>query len=96
MENSRYETGLKRLAAVDGQAGEKVVDSLKSVAPDLGRYIVEFAFGDIYDRPGLTLAEREMIPWRFIPRRWLDGLRPLFWRLRLPSWRTGRGTGAKW
>ncbi|MBD5458426.1 MAG: carboxymuconolactone decarboxylase family protein [Lachnospiraceae bacterium] len=35
--------------------------SLEDIAPDLGRYIVEFAFGDIYPRTGLTLQEREMI-----------------------------------
>jgi len=27
----------------------------------LGNYIIEFAFGDIYSRPGLTLEERELI-----------------------------------
>ncbi len=27
---------------------------------DLGRYIVEFAFGDIYNREGLGLREREI------------------------------------
>ncbi|MFX8203601.1 carboxymuconolactone decarboxylase family protein, partial [Acinetobacter baumannii] len=29
-------------------------------SPDLGRYIVEFGFGDVYSRPGLTLREREI------------------------------------
>jgi len=38
-----------------------VIESLKTIAPDLGNYIIEFAFGDIYPRPGLTLAERELI-----------------------------------
>lgn len=33
----------------------------KFKANDLGKYIVEFAFGDIYARSGLTLQEREMI-----------------------------------
>ena len=61
MENSRYETGLKLLAEVDGHVGEKVIAGLKDLAPDLSRYIIEFAFGDIYDRPGLSLPEREMI-----------------------------------
>ncbi len=28
---------------------------------DLDRYIIEFAFGDIYPRTGLTLLEKEMI-----------------------------------
>ena len=35
--------------------------SLEGVAPDLGNYIVEFAFGDVYARPGLSLEEREMV-----------------------------------
>ena len=29
--------------------------------PDLGRYAAEFAFGDIFSRPGLDLKTREMI-----------------------------------
>lgn len=55
-EASRYERGLAKLAEVDGHAGEEVVARLG----DLGRYIVEFAFGDIYSRPGLSLREREL------------------------------------
>lgn len=35
--------------------------SLEDVAPDLGGYIVEFAFGEIYTRKGLSLQEREII-----------------------------------
>lgn len=35
--------------------------SLKEIAPDLGDYIVEFAFGDIYSREGLNLQEREIV-----------------------------------
>ncbi len=58
--DERYERGLARLAEVDGEVGERVVASLRDVAPDLGRYIVEFAFGDVYCRPGLGLREREI------------------------------------
>ena len=61
MEQTRWERGLARLAEVDGTAGEKVVAALQDMAPDLGKYIVEFAFGDIYSREGLSLAEREMV-----------------------------------
>lgn len=32
-----------------------------TLPPDLGRYIVEFAFGDIYARDGLNLDERELV-----------------------------------
>ena len=59
--DKRYEQGLEKLAAVDAQSGKQVIDSLREIAPDLGRYIIEFAFGDIYCRKGLTLAEREMV-----------------------------------
>ncbi len=55
-DQSRYQRGLAKLAEVDGKAGEEVVAPLG----DLGRYIVEFAFGDIYSRPGLSLREREI------------------------------------
>ena len=61
METDRYEKGATRLAEVDGMGGKNVVESLKDIAPDLGRYIVEFAFGDIYRREGLSLQERELI-----------------------------------
>ena len=45
---------------MDGEAGEKVIAGLKDIAPDLGRYTIEFPFGDIYSRPGLDLRSREI------------------------------------
>ena len=57
----KYELGLRKLQEVDGSAGDKVINALTNIAPDLGRYIVEFAFGEIYTRAGLSLQEREMI-----------------------------------
>ena len=47
MEKTRFETGMELLKQIDGQGGEAVIRSLEQVSPDLGRYIVEFAFGDI-------------------------------------------------
>ncbi len=61
MDDNRYERGLKKLSEVDGTGGEQVIESLKDIAPDLGNYIIEFAFGDIYSRSGLDLQERELI-----------------------------------
>src|SRR5207253_3110759 len=49
-----------RLKEVDDVAGERVIAALADVAPDLGRYIIEFGFGDIYSRPGLSLPQREL------------------------------------
>jgi len=61
MQLNRFEKGLKKLSEVDGSAGEHVIAALDDIAPDLGKYIVEFAFGDIYCRENLNLQEREMI-----------------------------------
>lgn len=61
MENTRFIQGMEQLKAIDGKGGENVIKSLEDMAPDLGKFIVEFAFGDIYTREGLTTKEREMI-----------------------------------
>ncbi|WP_458119853.1 carboxymuconolactone decarboxylase family protein [Paenibacillus sp. Z6-24] len=58
---TRYEKGWARLGEIDGHAGERVIQSLQQIAPDLGRYIIEFAFGDIYTRPGLDARQRQLI-----------------------------------
>jgi 4-carboxymuconolactone decarboxylase len=59
--DNRYARGWAALAEIDGEAGEKVIASLRDIAPDLARYIVEFAFGDVYRRPGLDLRLREIV-----------------------------------
>jgi 4-carboxymuconolactone decarboxylase len=61
MENQRFESGLNKLKEIDGEAGEKVIDSLASISPDLAKYTIEFPFGDIYQRPGLDLKSRELV-----------------------------------
>ena len=67
-ENLRLANGLAKLAEVDGAGGQKVIDALQDIAPDFGRLLVEFAFGDIYSRPGLDLRSREIAVARM--RRW--------------------------
>lgn len=61
MTDTRYVTGLAKLQEIDGDAGEKVIESLQAISPDLARYTIEFPFGDIYQRPGLDLRSRELI-----------------------------------
>ena len=61
MENTRFTQGMEQLKAIDGKGGENVIKSLEDIAPDLGKFIIEFAFGDIYTRERLTTEEREMI-----------------------------------
>jgi 4-carboxymuconolactone decarboxylase len=60
MEQDRYERGWRKLMEIDGEAGQRVIESLKDISPDLARYTIEFPFGDVYDRPGLDLKSREI------------------------------------
>lgn len=59
MEKTKFERGMENLKKIDGAGGEAVIQSLKDIAPDLGNYIVEFAFGDIYAREGLSLRKTD-------------------------------------
>jgi 4-carboxymuconolactone decarboxylase len=60
-QSERFQGGWQRLVEVDAEGGERVIESLKDVAPDLGRYVVEFAYGEIYRRPVLDLRQRELV-----------------------------------
>ncbi|MDO4644072.1 MAG: carboxymuconolactone decarboxylase family protein [Cardiobacteriaceae bacterium] len=53
--------GLQTLNTIDGVQGDAVMAALADIAPDLGQYIIGFAFGEIYSRPHLNFREREMI-----------------------------------
>ena len=39
----------------------KIADDLEDIAPDVARYIVDFGYGEIYSRPGLTNQQRALI-----------------------------------
>src|SRR5664279_3362267 len=60
MNDERYLRGWEKLREIDGQAGENVIESLRDIAPDFARMLIEFPFGDIYSRPGLDLKTREL------------------------------------
>ncbi|MCI0453905.1 MAG: carboxymuconolactone decarboxylase family protein, partial [Candidatus Dadabacteria bacterium] len=47
-------------AGHNGEDGEQVIERLKDLDPDLARYVIEFPFGDIYNRKGLDLRSREI------------------------------------
>jgi 4-carboxymuconolactone decarboxylase len=59
-DQDRYQRGWEKLKEVDGDAGERVIESLQDIAPDFARYLIEFPFGDIYSRPALDLKSREI------------------------------------
>lgn len=61
MVQDRYERGWEKIKEIGKDAGERVGESLRDIAPDFARYIIEFPLGDIYCRPGLDLKSREIV-----------------------------------
>jgi 4-carboxymuconolactone decarboxylase len=57
----RQSHGLRVLKEIDGDAGQKVIDSLADVSPELAHQVVAWAFGDIYARPGLVPRDRQLV-----------------------------------
>lgn len=58
--SDRYTRGWNKLQEIDGEAGERVVDGLKDISPDLGRFIIEYSFGDVYSLPLLDNKSKEV------------------------------------
>ena len=59
-ETERFKRGWELLERIDGQAGDHVMENVGSISPDMARYIVEYAYGDVWARPGLDLKHREL------------------------------------
>jgi len=61
-QSERFERGSKLIGEVygDPEAGKKLIEGLSDIAPDMGRFIIEFPYGDIYSRPGLDMKSREI------------------------------------
>ena len=55
MESERFKRGWDKLREIDREQGERVVASLRDIAPDFVTYLIEFPFGDVYSRPRLDL-----------------------------------------
>ena len=51
--------GRKKLLEIDGEAGVNVEETLNIICPDLTRYLVEYAFGEIYAREILDNRTKE-------------------------------------
>jgi 4-carboxymuconolactone decarboxylase len=58
--SARYDRGLAKFVEMYGERAKTFLDSLEDIAPDLGTYVMEFGFGDIHSRPGLSLQSREI------------------------------------
>ena len=61
VEQARYERGAAVLSMVDGEGGQRVVDALADIAPALAHHVVAYGFGEVYARPGLNPAQRQLV-----------------------------------
>jgi 4-carboxymuconolactone decarboxylase len=59
--DQQYEHGLTVLRQIDGEAGQRVVDSLADISPELGHQVVAWAFGEMYARPALAARDRQLV-----------------------------------
>ena len=64
MADDLYQKGIKKIqeltaAPDDNPTGAMYIGAaFKDIAPDLSKYVVEFAFGEIYSRPGLDNKQK--------------------------------------
>ncbi|MHC8303527.1 carboxymuconolactone decarboxylase family protein [Pseudomonas sp. PB3P13] len=58
--DSRRVKGIATLERITGATGNTVVNSLGDISPELGDWIVDFAYGDVFSRPGVALCTREL------------------------------------
>jgi 4-carboxymuconolactone decarboxylase len=53
--------GHEKGRAMLGGPWDRVVEALEAASPDFARYVVEFAYGEVYPRPGLDIRARELV-----------------------------------
>jgi 4-carboxymuconolactone decarboxylase len=61
MSEDRSKRGAETLAKIHAEWGSpKVLSQLDDIAPDFKNMVRDFAFGEIYSRPGLDLKSRQL------------------------------------
>lgn len=58
--DDRRARGEATLAKITGEEGRRVVDSLKDISPELGDWIIDFAYGDVFSATAVSLCTREL------------------------------------
>ena len=56
----RYEKGYRALRTLDAEGADKVIEGLQGIAPEMSGFLIEFAYGDVFSRPGLDPKAREI------------------------------------
>ena len=58
---NQKERSLNRMREILGPKADTIIDNLKKISPDFAHYVVDFSYGDVYSRPGLSDKMREAI-----------------------------------
>lgn len=61
MKSDRFERGKEKINQLMEGADKHIVKGLGKIAPDLATYILEFIFGDLYNRAGLDLKLKQIL-----------------------------------
>ncbi len=61
MNNLRLERGREKLNELVEGGDQGVLKGLGKTAPDLANYVLEFIFGDLYNRDGLNIKTKQML-----------------------------------
>lgn len=59
--SQRFERGLQVLRNVDGESGQRVIDALADISPEMAHQVVAWGFGEIYRRPALPPRDRQLV-----------------------------------
>lgn len=59
--DDQYEHGRRALREAGGDAGQRLVDALDDVSPELCRRAVAWSYGDLYTRSELPRRDRELV-----------------------------------
>ncbi len=60
MSDDRLQRGMAKLDEIHEGHGREALTAFGQIHPDFGKFILEMAFGTIYDRPGLDLKTRQI------------------------------------
>ena len=58
--SDRRARGLSTINELTGATGEQLVESIRSLAPDLADWIIDFAYGDVASRQALDKRTRQL------------------------------------
>jgi 4-carboxymuconolactone decarboxylase len=61
MTENKYDIGFNNFTEIYGEFGLRVIENLKQISPDIVKYIIGFAFGEIYNRKRLDIKSRELV-----------------------------------